>query len=205
VPHVQSQLNGKDIPSVTEILGIINPKWKEFWWRKVGFAAADKISRESAELGRNVHEMIDTVISGRPRKEGTPQEENLFRVWLKWFIASKANVIAAELLVISKKKKYSGTLDAVISLNGKEYLTDWKISKADDKMRVLQLAGYAYAYKEQTGTQINDGLIVRVDPVKKTVSELVYPNLWKRTKDFLKIKAAYDVVQKTNKGKKQKD
>ncbi len=165
---------------------------------------ADKISRDSAELGRAVHDLIDRCIKGEVI-EGCSIGEypaRLFKLWFNWFNQEEVKVLEAELHVVSKKKKFHGSLDAIIERDGKRFLTDWKVSKSSDPLRVLQLAGYAYAYWEQTGIKIDDGLIVRIDPVKETVSEKTYKNLWKTTKDFLKIKAAYDVLQKIKRGTK---
>ncbi len=48
---------------VTSVLSYVESAWKEYWWRSVGFEAADKISKESAEFGTSVHKLIETALT----------------------------------------------------------------------------------------------------------------------------------------------
>ena len=52
----------KKLIRVTSVLDFVESKWKEYWWRKVGFEAADKISKDSAEFGTKVHKLIENLL-----------------------------------------------------------------------------------------------------------------------------------------------
>ena len=74
-------------------------------------------------------------------------------------------------------------------------IADWKFSKSDDSLRVLQLAGYSYLYYCKTGEKINMGLIVRVHPETGKVYQTYYKSLWKWTKVFLTLRKVYDLIR----------
>ncbi len=44
---------------VTSVLSFLNSAWLQYWYRKVGFQEADRISRESQEFGKAVHRFAE--------------------------------------------------------------------------------------------------------------------------------------------------
>lgn len=81
-----------------------------------------------------------------------------------------------------------------------KYITDWKISNNDDRLRYLQLAGYAQAYFEETGEKIKQGLIVRIDKQGK-IHEKVIDDLWNYVPIFLALRKVFDFVKREGKFK----
>lgn len=89
-----------------------------------------------------------------------------------------------------------------MSIYSSKIITDWKFSKSSDDMRIIQLAGYAYLWYEKTGEKINQGLIVRIDPVTHKVHQTYYKSLWKWTKVFLVLRKIYDLTRGKNVSKR---
>lgn len=200
MPHVDIIIDGKKCPSVTEIVGLISKPYLDTWKRKIGFEEADKIMNEASGLGRVMHSHVENYLRGHSIQFcGSPIEEKIFKSWRDWWEGSTYKHIELEKLVISKKKKFGGTFDALVQDNAAGYkksIVDWKFSKSDDPLRILQLAGYAYAYWEETGEKINSGLIIRVNPQTGNLAKTVeYKNLWKWTKVFLVLRRVYDLAK----------
>lgn len=202
--HTPTIIDGVEYPSVTEIIGVLDKSFLAYWRGKIGNEEADRIARESAAKGSKVHELIETfLLNGRVDLCGlTAEIKDLFAAWHEWWIEQTYKVVALEKKVISQKHKYGGTFDCILEKDGHLYITDWKVSKSDDHYRNLQLAGYALAYEEQIGTKIKKGLIVRIDPVEKEVTEKHIANLWKYTKLFVSLRALFDFVKQKGKYKR---
>src|SRR5882724_9686747 len=121
--HSQTIINDQQEPSVTEIISLLNRPYLTRWYGKLGNVQADKVSKEAAFLGRNVHSLIESYIvngsiNGAIGVNGpTEQELKLFNSWLNWFNNNKVSVVMTEKKVISNKYLYGGTFDAIIVLN----------------------------------------------------------------------------------------
>lgn len=198
--HTPTIINGKEAPSVTQITGILNKPKLNKWVAYVGTKEADRISGEAAERGRTLHSYIERFMKGETLVFcGEDQElRPIFRAWFDWWRESKFQCYAQEIKVISKKYNYGGTFDAIIFNEKGRILVDWKFSNTNDHFRWLQLAGYAQAYFEETGTKIKKGKIVRIDRKAKVhVSEA--KNLWKYVPLFIACRKLYDFVNKKGK------
>ena len=102
-----------------------------------------------------------------------------------------------ELKVISNRHRYSGTLDAVGKVGKMRMIVDWKTSSRIYPEMQLQLAAYAQAYNEQTGSKIKDGLIVHVSKDKPDYKVTTKQfKLGKRVfGKFLKLREMFDEVK----------
>lgn len=193
MPHQNIFIKGKRYPSVTEVIGILRKEFLEFWRGKIGNHEADRISKESAELGRHVHELIEQYLKEgsiwNVEKTYTKEEINLFNVWYEWWETTNYNNLKIEKTLISKKLKCCGTPDLLTE----DTVIDWKISNNDDKYRPLQLAGYAKLYFDETKIKLNKGLIVRIDKYGKLHIKKV-KDLWKWVPMFIMLRKLYDMV-----------
>jgi len=113
MPHQDFFIDGERIPSVTEIIGVVNKSWKEGWQRRVGFQEADRIMNEAGDLGRTAHDLVDQYLSG-VTVDGDSKAHQLFKSWLKWYESSGYSVVCKEEFMFSTKKRFSGTLDAIL-------------------------------------------------------------------------------------------
>jgi hypothetical protein len=204
--HSKTIIDGVEYPSVTEIIGIISKPFLARWRGKIGNAKADQVSRESADIGNQVHACIDKFLKGEMVTFCGADEhvKPPFVAWFDWWRASKYTCAEQEIKVISKKHKYGGTFDAVLTnADSEPILVDWKISNNDDRVRWLQLAGYAQAYLEQTGTKIKRGMIVRIDKKQKVHIKEV-KNLFKFVPLFLACRKVWNFVNQKGSFKKVK-
>lgn len=198
MPHSRLLIKGKEVdwPSVTEVLSILDKPFLARWRGKIGNEEADRISRESAAVGTEVHRLIEeTLGQGISSPPSSTKVESIFRAWVEWWQSQSYLVKATEVKVISKKKKFHGTFDGVLMVGDQKLLVDWKISKSDDHFRYLQLAGYAYAYNEMFKEKIDDGLIVRVHPETLKVKVTEVHNLWSLTPLFLALRKLFNFVK----------
>jgi len=209
MPHSQTIINNQEEPSVTEIIAILNKPYLNRWFGKVGNQEAARVSKEAAELGKDVHNKIEeyltdgVIASTYSALNNSSQVFDLFSTWVTWWIHGKYDVKALEKKVISKKYLYGGTFDAILlhKTSNTIYLTDWKVSNNEDKFRRLQLAGYAQAYYEEMGEKLINGLIVRIDKNEQKVYEEHISNLWNYVPLFLACRKLYDFVYSRKKFK----
>lgn len=204
--HSRTVIEGVEYPSVTEILGVIDKPFLARWRGKIGNTKADQISRESADIGQQVHAAIEKFLKGETVTfcGADDKVKPPFVAWFDWWRTSNYECRAQEVKVISKKYLYGGTFDCILQHKetGHTVLVDWKISNNDDRIRWLQLAGYAQAYFEETGIKIPNGLIVRIDKKGKVHIKEV-KNLWKYVPVFLACRKIYDFIKALGKFKKK--
>ena len=72
-------------------------------------------------------------------------------------------VVENEKMVYSATYLFAGAVDAVIRVNGKLVIMDWKTSNRIQNEYALQASAYAKAYEEMTGLVVDEAWIVRFD------------------------------------------
>ena len=165
--------NGKKVPSVTTILDKTkSPESREAlanWKKRVGEQQAQQITTEAANRGTRMHSYLETYVMMDDLK---PLPSNPF-AHPSWFMA--AEIILHGLGQVDEfwgvevpvyySGLYAGTTDCVGLWNGKPAIIDFKQSNRVKKREwiedyFLQLAAYALAHDEMTGTEINQGVIL---------------------------------------------
>lgn len=157
----QYDYHGKSVPRVTEILSsMIHSDRLMFWANRIGLKGLryqTELNR-AATFGTRAHKCIELYL-----KEKTESKDNIpFSGYLLWEEALREKNIMIEPIMIEKKVTtpwYGGTLDAILSINGRPFLIDFKTSNHVTFKYFLQLAAYLYALREQE--QLNPvGVIV---------------------------------------------
>ncbi len=145
--------------------------------------------------------MVETYLrDGKVDTCGLTQDtKDTFAAWHSWWQKQPYQVTALEQKVVSKKYKFHGTFDGVLS----DTIVDWKFSNSEDHFRILQLAGYAQAYFEQTGIRIKKGLIVQIDK-QGEVHETHVPDVWKYVQLFIYLRRLWNFVKKIGKFKQKR-
>lgn len=205
MPHKELYIDGVWYPSVTTILRAKPAPWLDAWREKWGVLAERKTLMASAigtEFHRCVEEYIETgayfvknaSVDGSELGGTMKRIAGMMRSFVRWAKQTNGFIDATELQVVSKTYRYSGTLDAVGIVAGKLILLDWKTAaRIYDDMQ-LQLVAYVQAYREQTGVDIKEGLIVCVSkdkPFYKLTTKQF--KLGKRQlKQFLKLREMFD-------------
>lgn len=168
--HTQYRLsNGKRVPSVTTILGMIAKPELYRWHNKMGLDGIDtnKYVDIAARAGTCCHAMIEAYMSGKTfdpsdfTKDEQDMADNGMIKFLDWEAHHIIQPIANELVLVSEKNGYGGTIDCYCVLDGKKTLLDFKTSKTIYDSHLYQLS----AYKElllENGYEVDDCRILRI-------------------------------------------
>lgn len=142
--------SGKFVPSVTTILDAY-PKPAHFysWLKEVG-SNADDIRDEAGRRGSAVHKMTEDFDRGFEVSMLTDDGElacklgdwAMFERYAEFTERFKPEVHNIELNMVSEKLGYAGTLDRIITLNGRRILLDIKTSNSIYAHFWLQLSAY---------------------------------------------------------------
>lgn len=176
----QYRIDGKIIPSVTSILGMIDKsrqllKWsenltREFLTSYIGMPLESTTienavtqyaqKRDTAgDIGHQVHDWIHSFIKSVMNGTEEPVMDNLQQEvlngimgFLKWYNKHNVKFLNTEKVVYSKKYNYVGTFDVLMYVDRKLTLGDYKTGKSIYPEFKLQLAAYDLALKEELQT-----------------------------------------------------
>lgn len=137
-------------------------------------------SDKGKDVGTMVHDAVEAFLKGLepvfPEAEDKETIENVkcaqkaLRAFVKWWESlEQKRVISTEKPIYSRMMKYAGTYDLLAEINGKVYLLDIKTTNASKKAPLgiyaeyfMQLGGYSFAHREETGDEVDDVGIIRV-------------------------------------------
>lgn len=168
-------LDGKWIPSVTGILGVLPKDWLAPWASKMACESlsgnlkpdtkytkeeiatmlesarsAHRIRKEVAgKTGTDVHALIADYIEGKEIVLSKDEETlNAWKQFNLWQEKISPKWLASEVLLASPTLQVAGTCDAVARIGNKLVVIDWKSSKAVSPEYAVQLAAYQYMLTE---------------------------------------------------------
>lgn len=141
---------GGYVPSVTTILEAYPKDASYFKWLKDVGGDADAIRDEAGRRGSLVHELTERYDSGEEvsyiDENGRPKykmlEWSMFERYVDFTENHKPNIDMIEVHMVSSELGYAGTLDRILSIDGKTYLVDIKTSGSIYPSYWLQLAAY---------------------------------------------------------------
>jgi hypothetical protein len=179
------------VPSVTKITGIIDKSGPLVGWAtncvldvvragigpgaeysetyleqlfKAAKGRARGVKDEAASIGRQVHEWVEAHIRGE--EPVLPPEETQVRsgvdAALKWLGAHQVRFVENERAIYSRQHRYSGRMDGLAYVDDALAVVDWKTSNGIYPEYIIQIAAYALAYTEETGTKISKAFLVRL-------------------------------------------
>jgi hypothetical protein len=108
-------------------------------------ANADIIRDRAAEAGTRVHKAIESLIKGESLHfhNFVLEEWKKISAFVAWCKEVKPQFIETEKSVFNKKLKVTGTLDAIVKIDGETYVLDWKTSRTMSEKFLVQTAFYA--------------------------------------------------------------
>ena len=141
---------GGYVPSVTTILEAYPKDASYFKWLKDIGGDADAIRDEAGRRGSLVHRLTEKYDEGEVvtflNEYGKPQykmlEWSMFERYVDFTENHKPNIDMIEVHMVSSELGYAGTLDRILSIDGKTYLVDIKTSGSIYPSYWLQLAAY---------------------------------------------------------------
>ena len=139
-------VNGKVLPSVSEIVGRIMPGQYD--------SIPEYILNIAAEFGTEVHSMIEVYNEFDMYLPAEDERKNhCLDEWIK--LKDGIKIKSSEMRV-HYKDIYAGTFDALAEIDGKLVLMDYKTtSKVHTEHLTLQLNLYRLAYENLTGSRVD--------------------------------------------------
>lgn len=160
--------NGQWYPSSTTVLDAY-PKNAAFYeWLKKHGENADEIRDAAGDRGSIVHNLTERYDNGEVvdlmDTDGSIKykqvEWSMFERYVEFCERFQPTIVENELHLVSSQLGYGGTLDRIITLNGKNYLIDIKTSNALYNHYWLQMASYVKLYNEYKPEVQIDGTAV---------------------------------------------
>jgi len=182
--------NQNPVPSVTTVLSNTSNASDgiDRWRQRVGDLEANRIIKQSTDIGTAVHEALESYLKKEHWDEFdiSIQDQNTSRLITKKFISDGLNSIneiwGLEVGLILDGL-YAGTADCVGLVNGVPSIIDFKTAKKIKKREwiedyFLQGCAYANAHNVMFGTDISQIVILMVD------RDLIFQDFFVRTAEF---------------------
>ena len=158
-------IDGKNYPSVTSILGIKKKEGLEQWRKNVGEEAAKWEMARAARRGKATHTLVEQYLKGEPQIIRDVLPVGMFRL-LKPYLDQINNIHCLERIMYSHKLTLAGQVDCIAEYNGKLSVIDFKTANKEridswNESYYLQCTAYAIMYEELFGKQIDQIVILQ--------------------------------------------
>lgn len=194
--------DGGRVPSVTTITG----RFKEsggllYWANRAGLdgKTLNEARDGATDVGSFVHSLIESEINWTEPPD-VPSDyaervESAFSAWQSWFEATRQEIVATELPLVSERHRFGGTLDCVIrDKKGRLALADWKTSNAVYGDYLTQMAAYGVLWNECRDEPLTGGYhLVRISKEYGDLEHRHFPNLDDAAELFLLLRKGYDL------------
>ena len=167
--------NGILYPSITTVLSTRKKEGLFEWRKKVGNEVANYVARTSANRGTAVHHMCEDYLNNYPIDWPDKWKEHekkflpycLFKQLKKTVLEKIDNIRSQECALFSRKYRVAGRVDCIAEYDGKLSIIDFKTSTKErndeyNENYYIQAAAYAEMFEEQTGTPIEQIVILVV-------------------------------------------
>ena len=169
------RIDGRPVPSVTQILGDVLPGWQAGEWY--------------LQRGTVVHACAAMIARGE-EFDCDPQIAGQVEACRAWFRDVRPHPVAVEHPVCSRRLGYAGTLDMVAIIGKTPMIVDWKASEGPAAK--YQLAAYALAYAECGYGSVRWGVAVELHEDGPSCPSERY-DLRALTADWQAIRRTYDI------------
>ena len=168
--HYYKTESGSIYPSITTVIKLFTKSGIDIWRNKIGWENADRISKESTDVGTKLHEFIEIFLNNSAKTPSFDESQyiispvKLFNA-VKHALADINNIHATEMKLYSDTLGLAGTVDCVAEYEGVLSIIDFKNSrKPKTKSRVknyaIQTAAYATMWRECIGHDIKQGVVI---------------------------------------------
>lgn len=161
------EYNGQRLPRVTTVLGILSKPGLEKWKHRVGLVEAERVSREAAGLGTEIHAACEYIArchmaGDLPLMGPPPHLRSFVEAYHGWLAENVEAVESVEQFVYHPRDLYAGTADLTVRLrDGRRMLVDIKSSNSIDGSYRLQTSAYADAL-DALGEPVDGRMIVNL-------------------------------------------
>ena len=186
------------VPSVTTVLNKTSNKRDSIqqWRNRVGEEEANRIIKQSTDIGTMVHEALELYLNDQEWRNFTHNQdgvlaERMTEKFIKSGLNSITEVWGLEVGLILDGL-YAGTADCVGKINGVPSLIDFKTARKMKKREwiedyFLQCCAYANAHNVMFDTDINQIVILMIDRnlifqefIVKPTEFNILTRLWKK-------------------------
>lgn len=146
-------IDGKKVPRVTTICGVIAKPGLYYWYGKHGTKKCKEISQKSTEFGSLFHRLAELRMDGQKVniKQYESDMQGCYHAFIKWYKHREFGHVETEVILHSQKYGYAGTCDLAATIDGKVGVVDWKTGADMYLEHLLQVSAYMVAFKEMTG------------------------------------------------------
>lgn len=192
VNHVEP--NGERWPSATDLIGLIDQKWKWTWYFKAvkkwgwrGWQYNEAKAKRGKTFGQDVHGVLNYMLAERFGLPLPPpfSLESSPRYWshindcahkiFEWIVVNGYKPVLLEQHLVSKSERIHGTPDGIFECDGRLIIVDYKTSDRPSDSWVTQLAIYALLGTEHLQRPVQDGMILNVNKKLKTPRVMAMP------------------------------
>jgi hypothetical protein len=174
-------IDGKNYPSVTSILNVLNKPQLVNWAVRLtrdslkqelfalqranslqnlnadnllakSASEHNRVKNAAADHGIDIHRRIAAYVGDKSSYMSKNVRDPVTIAFRAWQDSVQFVPIASEKLVVSREHAYAGTADLIGTLNGRLALLDIKTGRGVYTEYKLQLAAYAFAWGEMTGS-----------------------------------------------------
>jgi hypothetical protein len=158
-------IDGIWYPRVTSIVSIkAKPGLYRFYGGLPSFEAGEQMKTKSAAEGTLMHDTVEQILLGNSIAI-PPEIKPAIDELMKFLDKYKITTLQTEELLVSKRHRYAGTMDAFAEIFGKQGVLDIKTSYAIFRDYGIQTAAYVEALEEQ-GHRDLTRWILRIDQHK---------------------------------------
>lgn len=156
-------IDGRGIPSVTELLSFIDSEGLISWANRVGRQGQDNkdIVKKAAEFGTMVHESIEFYLKKKYTGPGNVCLDAFKEWWTDINKYHRVRILGQENPLIGEY--FAGTYDLLISIDDKPYLVDFKTSNHVGYKYFMQLAAYRYLLYTLKNINIEGCIVLQFD------------------------------------------
>ena len=198
------QIDGKNYPSITTVLGVQKKEGLEKWRKAVGEEAANWEMGRAARRGKATHTLVEQYLKGETPAIRDVLPLGLFRL-MKPYLDQIDNVQLSEVIMYSHKLTIAGQVDCIADYNGKLSVIDFKTANKERKEDwienyYIQTCAYAIMYEELFGKRIEQ-LVILMAGEDGTMRSFIRDKKDFEPKLEESIKYFYKYYEKLNKDK----
>lgn len=208
--HIRYKNNeGKVVPGVTTILGVLNKPALVPWANRLGLEGIDssKYVDKLATIGTLAHYLIACDLKGESADlEGYSQDEvdkaeNSLISYFEWKKRLTIEVILVEEPLVSEIYQFGGTIDLLAKINNELVLIDFKTGSGIYDEYVYQVAAYEQLALATHSSEIAEKRIVRIGRTENEgFEERIYKDLSKHWQIFKACLEIYNLKKEIRSG-----
>lgn len=165
------EIDGQPVAGVTTLLGLGVPAEAGLleYFKRTDKETQEEILTDAQDRGSNVHHAIEALLLAKsvPSVSLSRKREKLgVAAFVDFFQKVQITEISPEQIVayVNGEVRFAGTLDlkAVLVVNGKKIIIDFKTSTVHSRKSELQVIAYKEAYEQSTGEEIDECYVLYV-------------------------------------------